>query len=410
MNILIIGGAGFSPSANSVCVRNMIHELIAREHKVWVLAAGDECVNKAGILDGAELWQIPDNFFIKLWRLTTQKSSILLNIFFQIVRIFRYLILIPFYPQTSLIRSVKVTKKTFSLVRENKIDLAICIFNSYDNINAGINLKKKLGDKIKVVSYHLDLRTASINSSSIVRHYIYKHALASLIEENRIVDKMLIPYSGQKDMESLSGVNLGKVHFVGFPVYISESRCNNDTCELPFSKDCVNISYIGSLSSENRNPDHILYLLGQVTKNTGRKIKVHFWGDVGDTKNLILSSPIASYHGKIDNKFVYHILNHSDFLLNIGNAIAYTMLPSKVFGMFATGKPIINIITHPQDATIPFFDRYNHSINIREFEHSEEDITLLTEGLNSLLGKPVKKADELFEDFKPTTICDIILS
>ena len=56
MNILIIGGSGNAPSANSVCVRNMAQEFIRKGHKVWNLAAWDICVTKPGDIGGAELW------------------------------------------------------------------------------------------------------------------------------------------------------------------------------------------------------------------------------------------------------------------------------------------------------------------------------------------------------------------
>ena len=110
----------------------------------------------------------------------------------------------------------------------------------------------------------------------------------------------------------------------------------------------------------------------------------------------------------IDNRYVKNLMNKSDFLLNLGNAVAYTMLPSKVFGMFATGKPIINVIAHPLDATLPFFERYNFSIDVKTFERNGYDDKLMASQIESFLSTSPHTNGNLFDDFMPETICYIL--
>ena len=102
-------------------------------------------------------------------------------------------------------------------------------------------------------------------------------------------------------------------------------------------------------------------------------------------------------------------MNESDFLLNIGNKIAYQMLPSKIFGMFATGKPIINVIGHPDDATMPYFSCYNNSIDIKEYEPSVNDEELLLKKIKEKYKTPLVDRSDLFSDFKPEVICNLLL-
>lgn len=408
MNILIIGGSGKAPGANSVCVRNMAQEFMVQGHRVWNISDGEDYVREPGDMDGVTLWQVPEGFYGKLLKEVTANPILFRRIWLKVVGVIRHLLLLPLYPITEPGRTLKVVKRAKKIVKENDITLVIAIYNGFANIYAGMKLKKMYGAKLKVVSYHLDLRTASVNNSALVRQYIHRHALQSLVKESQIVDKMLIPYSGKEETEKVKGLEKEKIIYVGFPVYVSDGEVKE--CELPFDDETINISYIGTLSEDNRNPRYVLGLLEQVSNMMSRKIMVHVWGDAGGMDAELNASPIACYHGKIDNRYVRYIMNKSDFLLNMGNAVAYDMLPSKVFGMFATGKPIINVITHPKDATLPFFEKYNHSINIKEYKKEEQKTSKVKEELELLNRTALHNTDGMFDDFKPETICNIILN
>lgn len=407
MNILIIGGTGKTPGANSVCVRNMGLEFISQGHNIWNLAEGCSYVDEPCDMDGITLWEVPPVYHTRLARKVVKTQRILLKIWFVIESMVRHLAILPIYPNTSISRSNKVFKKAKELVQCNDIRLVVAIFNCYENIYAGMLLKRMMGDKIRVVTYHLDLRTASLNSSPLIRNYVRHKALASIVKESRAVDRILIPYSGQAEMEKVKGVDSEKVRYVGFPVFIDNG--DEEVSSLPFEDDCINVCYIGTLSSENRNPRPILETIEHVSNRIGKKIMVHFWGNAGNMVSVLDASPVAVCHGIIDNKYVRFLMNHSDFLLNIGNTITYDMLPSKVFGMFATGKPIINVVNHPKDATIPFFERYNHSIDLYYYKTNSHNHEILGDGITRLLGKTKENIYGLFDDFKPETICNLIM-
>ena len=403
---LFIGGSDNS-SANTICISNMAKEMVSRGYRVFIVSAGKEYVRKPNDLNGIEVWQVPDSFYTSFARYSKTHPSLFNKTLCQIIQIFRHILLLPFYPITSLSRTRKVLNRSKELVEKNDIHLIIATFNSYENIYSGLMIKKMYGDRVRVVSYHLDLRTVTINNSSIIRRYVYTHSCSSIVKECHIVDKLLIPYSGRQDIENIRDIETDKIYYVGFPVCIVQT--DGDKCELPFEKEAINISYIGTLSSNNRDPRKILFLLEQISKLISRRILVHIWGNIGDIKDVLDSSPVVRYHGIINNNYVRYVQDHSDFLLNIGNSLAYSMLPSKIFGMFATGKPIINIITNPQDTTIPYFNIYSNSINIKEYDESSIDVHQIAEEINAALGKPLRSIDGLFEDFKPDTICNILV-
>ena len=408
MNILIIGGNGDSPLPNSVCIKNLVKVFISKGYNVWVLAGGDKYIKSAGNLEGAELWQIPADLYSRLTDYSIKHPSFIIRLVYQLVSVIRHLILLVFFPTTNPLRSRKLIKKAKKLVKQNNINLVLTTFVYYENIKAGLVIKKEYKDDIKVISYHLDLRTASANSNRIIRNFIRKRALHSIIKESRIVDRILVPYSGKSDIESINGIKQDQIEFVGFPVFVKPETC--DICSLPFKGDEISISYVGSLSYENRNPLQFLSLLEKASEVLGQKIKVYFWGNLGGMESSVDKSPVASYQGIIENRFSHYIIHESDFLLNVGNRITYDMMPSKIFGMFATGKPIINLIFNPYDATIPYFEKYGHSINLSMFDETQDKVKILKEGLSSLFQSPLTDCSNSFNDYKPSVIGDIILS
>lgn len=408
MNILFIGGYGNGLDANSICVWNMAQEMISNGHRVWLLAMGNDYVEAPIVKEGIIVLELPMDYYRKLTGRVRQSKKKYLRLWFKLVSAIRHVALLATYPLTSPRRSFRLAAMAKQIVSENEIKVVVTIFNPYDNIYAGIKVKNTFGDNVKVVSYHLDLRTASLNPSGLVRSYIRKHALKSLVKESNIVDKMLIPYSGQKETEQVKGIRKDKLLFVGLPMYITEAKI--EICELPFEVGNINISYIGSISKDNRNPSYALSLLEKVSAMIKRKIIVHFWGNTGDIQDELTKSPIAAYHGMIDNRYSRYVMERSDFLLNIGNAIAFDMLPSKIFSMFATGKPIINFIKHPQDVSIPFFEHYAYGIDLKEFEKKNNDVIYLALEMERMKNSPLKDVDGLFDGFKPKTICSLILN
>ena len=408
MKILFIGGQGRLSDANSVCIRNMAKEMLSRGHKVWILATGREHSVIEREQDGAFFVEVPMDYYSRLILLVKKKKNGALSVFYKIVSLLRHIFLLPFYPHTSPYRSIRLAHYAKKLVENNEIDLVVSTYCPFENIYAGIRLKKRFGRKIKVVSYHLDLRTGSQNSSSLVRRYIHRHSLNSLIKENKIVDKMLIPYSGFEEMNKVASQLSNKVQYVGFPVFIVDGV--KEECALPFEENTINISYIGTLNASNRNPQYFIDLLEMLSSKIGINVLAHFWGDMGSLENVLRSSHVTRYHGKIDSNYVRYILDNSDFLLNIGNRIAYEMLPSKIFSLFATGKPIINMITHPKDASLPFFDRYKNSVGIREYYRDPNDVTLLADFIESKRGVEPINVNTLFDDFTPAFLCNLIIS
>ena len=86
------------------------------------------------------------------------------------------------------------------------------------------------------------------------------------------------------------------------------------------------------------------------------------------------------------------------------------LISCNVIAILFLYKPIINVINHPHDATIPFFTRYNNSIDLDAHGGYEEQLNHLVDGILLMKDKPRKGLLGIFDDFKPETICNHILS
>lgn len=151
MNVLFIGGQGNNPDANSVCVRNMALEMIRRGYKVWIIAMGETKALDSSMIGNAVVEYIPEDYYRRLTFRANNNHSNFLWLWFKLLSVLRHFLLLFFYPNTSPIRARQVAFKAEQIVSKEKINVAVCIFTPYDNIYAGVYLKKKFGSAINRV-------------------------------------------------------------------------------------------------------------------------------------------------------------------------------------------------------------------------------------------------------------------
>ena len=60
-------------------------------------------------------------------------------------------------------------------------------------------------------------------------------------------------------------------------------------------------------------------------------------------------------------------------MLYISNFVLYNLIPSKIFQLFDSNKPILNIVNHPNDATIGYFERADGVLNMMSYQEQKED-------------------------------------
>lgn len=399
--ILFLCGKYSSPSsANSICVQNMAECFHRKNHEVYVLSESYDYDGREDVVNGVKVKRIYGGAYERIINYFIGKNLIC-NFIFSIIQILRYMIVFWIFPRTSLIDSKKIFEEAKRIIEDNSIDLVVATTNPYDVIYSALMLKKQFGSKLKVITYHLDLLSNPNNNSRIVTRIKKKKAISAFAEELSIVDKMLLPQTAAK-------ISSNKIVYVDFPLYVTDFKDSN--IHIPdFLDDVINLTIAGSLDSKNRDPNYICEIIDKLPPINNRPVILNIWGKLSDIdvncyKNVI-------YHGLAKVDEVPLILGKSDFLLNVGNALTYNMIPSKIFQMFAAKKPIIFGVSSERDKSVPYFKKYGYTCFVKCYEKdTKRDLFEVTNFIRNFYKKEVLVDDCLFEKSTPEYICNEILA
>lgn len=401
MNILIIGSHyASSSSANGICAQNLALEFKRQGHNVCVISTGLKDTLTPELIERVKVWTVKTEWFtqllVKLQKGARWYHRLLLKPYWAL----RSLYILPRYPITQSIRLARSYNLALKIIKEENVDVVLCTCLPYEPIAVGMKLKKKLGDSIRVVTYHLDILSFPNNKDGILKAYKERRIKNAIEKELQVVDKILVPESGEGLFSS------SKIEYSGFPAYLDITE--EVKAPFEFDKKYINISFIGSLDKSNRSPRFALKLLENLANNRNLYIRISIWGNIADadTKMVINECKIAKYYGMLENRYVNDILSKSDILLNISNAVLYNLIPSKIFQLFDSNRPILNIVNHPNDLTISYFEQADGALNVMSYQEPKEDDVF--DFISSCQQMEIKR--NRIEQYSSSFICKQILS
>jgi len=145
--------------------------------------------------------------------------------------------------------------------------------------------------------------------------------------------------------------------------------------------------------------------LNEISKQVNG-ITLHIYGR-GNCSSIIQKyKKESSYeiieHGMVPHAYVVSAMQQADFLINISNS-TQNIVPSKIFELFSTGRPILNFISNKSDISNKYFDNYPSVCNILEYETVTKQISYLKMFLLKEKGKfyPVEKLKKSFIENTP---------
>ena len=400
--LIVYCGHGDSTSANGVCVWNLANELKRRGHVVHVIWQQKDIQQEKFDKNGIHCYVVAESWYYSLTQWHKTQHSFLMDILYKLVSLIRMCYVLPVYPNISPAVAYKCCRLTNRIIQKEDINRVIGIYQPYHAIATTLFLKKEYREKLFVANYHLDLVSSPINTNKFIRKYKLWKGNKAVKKELGLIDLMLLPMSGKGLIES------EKIAYVDFPLFVKDM--SGAQCEFKYPQDSINITYVGSLDANNRNPSYIVSLIDECNTVSGKKVVLHVWGNLADkeTQEIIERATNVQYHGLLENQYVQDILSRSDCLLNVSNAVTFDMIPSKIFQLFSMHKPIVNIVRNEKDCSLAYFEKYPNVINIREYSHSKNDAQGLNDFLSSINKKPVVYNDDLYIESTPEYICDII--
>lgn len=309
------------------------------------------------------------------------------------------------YPNYDRNQNKKILKKIIEVDKKIKFDYIISICKPYSNIEASLKFKKNNKD-IKLIFHFLDLidEKQSRLVDLIIRRKYYKIFSKS--------DFSFLPSESIEYFRKMIPTKLfDKIDFVELPSFSLSFESDKF---LKDDSNTIKMMFAGTLNSKFRNPYPLLSYLDGYAKHFNKKIIVNFFGTI-DKKNLLKidsSNIIVVNHGTIKKEELVEKYAENEVLINIGNKNLSKSVPSKIFELFSTLKPIINYVFDSNDNTKKYFDNYplaftlenNKELSYNEFNNfinNYSNINLDSKTISEIYFKntPRYLADEYIKKF-----------
>lgn len=261
-----------------------------------------------------------------------------------------------------------VTKKMIKIYQckciDKTYDCIIGFFRPFFCLDVAMNISKYCCTKF--VPIYFDLIEDKDCPKLMPRHLFKKKILIGDKKIFENAQKIFLPVSA-KDIEyNIFKNNHEKIVYYNFPTFIKKERNFLSNVEQK-KKDMITFTYAGTLKLAFRNPLKLLDVLNELAKkNKETKIVLHLYG-AGDCEKLIENFEcennfVIIQHGIVSKIKADEGLLNTDFLINITNEYN-AIVPSKIFELFALGKPIVNIV-NKDDGSLTFFEKYQLNYNI----------------------------------------------
>jgi len=199
------------------------------------------------------------------------------------------------------------------------------------------------------------------------------------------------------------------MHFVDFPAFIFR---NELISAQKSNEQALKFVYTGTLDKSYRNPMHLLKIFEMLHKK-GVSFEVEFYGKCNckdEIDKFALTSTFKVKHlGLVSKEIAYIKLYEADFLINVSNNLK-NMVPSKIFELFATRKPIINYTSLELDPSLVYFEKYPAQITINNWESDDYQVNKLFNFINDFdsLKCDIDTIENIYRENTPTYIVNLI--
>lgn len=399
-----------TPTANMINTMNVMEELKKKGHEIHCISVNQNEEINIDRKNGIIFYGIAGTNYAKILEKVNSSPTFINRIMLIALTIIRKVSNIIFllkFPDVDPIQSRRVYKLASNIHKKEKLDCVIGVFRPFSGISAAIKMKEKSSDLL-CGAYYLDLISGA-NKPTLVPNQIYKK-LCTRGEKItfRKLDFILMAKGGKSiyDSDKFAEVNK-KITYVDFPVFIK----NNKAARFDFNNSKINIVFAGTLDKKFRNPKFMLEILSQ----TNEEIVLHIYGR-GDCNKILDEYSQRNrlkliYYGMRPHEEVLAAMQASNFIINISNK-TNNMVPSKIFELFAIGKPIINFISNREDPSIPYFESYPSVKHIYEWLDVDEQRLDLHEFIISEKNKSYDTGylSEVFKENTPEYTANIIES
>ena len=346
------------PGATGMCVHNIAKRLAEEiDNKVYTICYGSGDKYNS-VIDAVNVIKIKNPKYYNIGAIKNkikQKIYHYISIIAKIIHIYNYPL-----RNNSLVN--KYIREVEKIIKTNSNITIIASYTPLEAVVAGMKLKNKYGDKIKIIYYSTDtLSNEQGNDSILPAKYREKSGLKWENRLFKIYDLILIMECHQKYYYQKHPSYLRKFKIVNFPLI------ENNVINKKNKESKISLIYAGTLYKQLRNPSFMLNMLNKISRNINIKVDIMGSGDCNDIIDDAMkkSKNIIKYHGMVNHEEVIKYIKSCDILLSIGNKES-PMMPSKIYEYISTGKPIIHIYSSENDPCLEPLRKYGNSLLIRD--------------------------------------------
>jgi len=269
------------------------------------------------------------------------------------------------------------------IIEEEKFDALICVVYPFD-MAYELLLDREL--KCCRVYYQLDpygTNRALPESQTEQR----KRAEAEVIRNSDIAITTIELYQEYAEDAFYQDV-IRRITPMEFPAFIRHAEAGAASA-IPFDSGYISLLYAGTLDGDNIRDTKKTIAVLRALFSACRNVKVYFMGNINNEGILRFAGEFPqeiSILPEVSQDQAIATMNQSDILLNIGNFIP-NMVPSKIFGYFATGKPILSFEISRSAPENRYFDRYPLKHMIYSDDDTDAAVQPLIEFLNESRGR-----------------------
>ncbi len=336
--------------ANVNCTNNIMTALKNKGHKISCVCGSRQ--EEEYCLDGINVHKVKHICYEEKYKAETVRQKRFIR---RVLHFLYSVLILPLFPNVEPLFSFKLYRELNRIDKNERIDIVIGVFRPFASIKAATFFGKKHKD-IHVIGYYLDILKGAVKPVGIPRSVYEK--LCDIKEKNTFskLDLILMAENGRVIYDSDPHfADCKNIEYVNFPTLIVREET-----PAPINKDSVKLFYAGYMDSHYRNPIVLLDAIVELRKIIP-DVELHIYGK-SDMEQVLHGyadkySDFIFYYGQAEKSVVDEKMMHADLLVNIGNDIS-GIVPSKVFELIATRKPIIYFTDSSIDSALAYFEMY----------------------------------------------------
>lgn len=350
------------PDPSGRIVYNLVQQLCQKGHTVDVIARDSE--SHIQYKDNETVYWIETSNWEKISKSVKDDSSSLSKRVKYFIASYIRKVLLMFkigkFPDSEPEVTARVVDCFNKYLQKNKYDCILSFFRPYSCLSAGMKISDKCKDT-KLISVYFDL-VEKKDCPSFMPAGLYEKLIIK--GDEKVFQKseyVMLPLSAKNNDNVVFNSHKEKIRYYEFPTFVLPDATSESKSECSICSDTIKFVFAGTMNKDFRNPSKMMDILYSLSKNNQVKIQLDIFGG-GDCADILNSFKctenfIFKYHGKVPKETVTKYEQKANFLINIMNNYN-SIVPSKIFELFATCKPILNFMTNCDDGSLEYFKQY----------------------------------------------------